>query len=110
MTKRKAKIDNFTDSGTSATTLMHRDQLFRAASSGIDGQREAQMQTWSFEEACVMLNTAINTLTNDQVAFMRAKAGKPNMGGTTSIINRDDALAHLLIAYGHYLKVRPELK
>lgn len=32
------------------------------------------------------------------------------MGGMTSVINRDDALAHLLIAYGHYLMLRPEVK
>ena len=110
MTKPKAKIDDFIVNRRSAAGLMHRDQLFHAASAEIDGLREAQMQTWSFEEACVMLNTEIDTLTNFQAALLRAKAGQPNMGGTTSIINRDDTLARLLIAYGHYLTLRPEVQ
>jgi hypothetical protein len=110
MTKAKSKIDDFEDSRTSAVALMHTDQLFHAASAEIDGQSEAQLQTWSFEEACVMLNTEIDTLKNHQATFLRAKAGKPNMGNTVSIINRDDTLARLLIAYGHYLSLRPEVK
>jgi hypothetical protein len=110
MARPEAKIDDFIDNRTSAAALMGRDQLFHAASAEIDGQREAQMQTRSFEEACVMLNTEIDTLTNNQAAFLRAKAGEPNMGNTTSIIDRDDTLAHLLIAYGHYLTLRPEVK
>jgi hypothetical protein len=111
MTKPKRNIiDDFEDNRTSAVARMHTDQLFHAASAKIDGQCEAQMQTWSFEEACVMLNTEIDTLANQQTAFLRAKAGKPKMGGTTSIINRDDTLARLLIAYGHYLSLRPEVR
>ena len=110
MTKPKAKIDDFVDNRTSAAALMHRDQLFHAASAEIDGQREAKMQTWSFEEACVMLNTEIDTLANHQTAFLRAKAGKPNMGNTTSLVNREHTLARLLIAYAHYLSLRPEVK
>jgi hypothetical protein len=112
MTKPKqSKIDGFIDNRKSAAALMHQDQLFHAASGKIDGQCEAQLQTWSFEEACVMLNTEIDTLANHQTAFLRAKAGKPIMGcTTTSLINRDDTLARLLIAYGHYLSLRPEVK
>ena len=64
----------------SAAALMHRDQLFHAASAEIDGQREAQMQTWSYEKACVMLNTAIDTLTINQAAFLRAKADESEHG------------------------------
>jgi hypothetical protein len=110
MTKSKPKIDDFIDNPASTAALMHRAQLYHAASAEIDGQREAQMQTWSFEEACAMLNTEIDTLTNNQAAFLRAKAGKPDMGNITSIINRDYILARLLIAYGHYLSLRPEVK
>jgi hypothetical protein len=111
MTKpKKSKFDDFLEGRKSAAALMHQDQLFHAASAEIDGQCEAQLQTWSFEEACVMLNTEIDTLANHQTAFLRAKAGKPNMGCTMSLINRDDTLARLLVAYGHYLALRPEVK
>lgn len=90
-------------------TAMLENLLFNIASDVIDGDVEVHGGWPDFEKASITLNTEIDTLTNLQRAFLRAKKHKSVMlprSDAVALAYRDELLPRLMVAIAYYLEAK----
>lgn len=117
MTKPKPKKSTHTKTGPSRKLpwqkAMRENLLFNLASDVIDGEVEVHGVWPDFEKASITLNTEIDTLSNLQRAFLRAKKHESIMlteRDAVTLIHRDESLTRLMVAIAHYLEAKTDVE